>query len=155
MFLYVFVSVFKMNSEDSLDQQQATNPARRRQGRYAGESDHPQRRKLPIPGIPNFRDNPRSFTCQQFTAGLKCCTCWPFTGLSSAPCAEEGWLDDEQVLSSSSHPSSAQDSFNTLCSSKCCETDWPSRKSSLVQRCAELFEPLCFSVHFHSVTLGA
>ena len=49
MFLYVFVSVFKMNSEDSLDQQQATNPARRRQRRYAGESDHPQRRKLPIP----------------------------------------------------------------------------------------------------------
>ena len=27
-----------------------------------------RRRKLPIPGIPNFRDNPRSFTCQQFTA---------------------------------------------------------------------------------------
>jgi hypothetical protein len=45
----VFVSVFKMNSEDSLDQQQAANPARRRQRRYAGESDHPQRRKLPIP----------------------------------------------------------------------------------------------------------
>ena len=78
MFLYVFVSVFKMNSEDSLDQQQATNPARRRQGRYAGESDHPQRRKLPIPGIPNFQDNPRSFTCQQSTGCLKCCTCWPF-----------------------------------------------------------------------------
>ena len=72
----VFVSVFKMNSEDSLDQQ-ATNP-RRRQGRYAGESDHPQRRKLPIPGIPNFQDNPRSFTCQQSTGCLKCCTCWPF-----------------------------------------------------------------------------
>ena len=51
---------------------------RRRQGRYAGESDHPQRRKLPIPGIPNFQDNPRSFTCQQSTGCLKCCTCWPF-----------------------------------------------------------------------------